>query len=101
VSARIVLYDVLNIFLEDENGDDHDQRETQASEGNVLVIRTDPLGSSYGRTYILRIPSERDFEEWYPLLKNKVQEENRRRQLELALQGNLLSNLSESSKVIC
>ena len=44
VSARITLFDVLNVFEEGEGNEE----EEHASEGFTLVVRTDPLGSSFG-----------------------------------------------------
>jgi hypothetical protein len=46
VSARVSLHDVLNVFVEGEGPGE--EEEAAAAEGYTLVIRTDPLGSSFG-----------------------------------------------------
>lgn len=100
ITDSIILHEVLNVFSDagSDEGKAHVQLTSlvalrklaldlnclsanlpaQQKTGQEMVIRTDPLGASYGRTYILRIMQQSEFEEWYETLRRVVHDATRR-----------------------
>ena len=77
VCDSIALHDVLRVFVQ---GDVSDQP-------TELVVRTDPHGGCFGRTYTWRIHDPEELQEWHEFLASNVKAARKRHRRQLEEEG--------------